>query len=348
MCSLSATQPYIHEWRVRTDQTLGALRRFAASLGAIPGRKAIFYMSDGLVLNPGDVATHAVLATLGTDTVAYNRGSTMLSQDLSLQLVEAMNVASVSNVAFFTFDTRSSNMRDASWMAEERVAMHERTVADPLAVMFDATRGSLDTISVETGGRSYHGPAIEENLPRAVAAIEGQYTVTYYRDPDAGARSKVKVTTTRKGGRVSYLRQIKPHTRTPSTARLEVGVASPQRLASELVLPVVVQIPAGEITFASDEGMMVGEVALYGEAIDDAGKRVADVFEVVSVRMTPDEHRDLDGKTRFSHPLQLTVPPGNYRLRVRFSEPAFRFGAERIVDVVVTADGELIGNDPKN
>lgn len=341
MCALSAVQSYIHEWRVRTEQTIAALRRYTASLGAIPGRKAIFYMSDGLVVDPGDVVTNAVLAMFGTDVMAYNRTQSMLATDLHFDVLDSLRVASTADVTFFTFDTRNSSMRDVSWTAEEARPLSEQKVSDPYALMFDSTRSALDTIAIQTGGRSFHGPRIEANLPRAIRAIEGLYTVGYYRDANARGKPKVKVSVDRKGAVVTYPRRREMTRRLPTTVQLELGVAKPQTQMDGWLIPLMVQIPVSELTFTKQEGRMVAEVALYGEAISQTGERVDDVYELVEVSMTVPEHRDLAPGMRFGHALGLVLQPGSYRLRARFSEPEFRRAAERAVDITVNPDGTL-------
>lgn len=338
MCSLSAVQAYIHEWRVRTEQAMGGLRRFSASLGAIPGRKAVYYMSDGLVMNPGELATSAVLATLGTEQIAYNQMSFTLRNDLYVDVLQSMRVAATADVTFFTFDTRHSSMRDVSWMAEQRVALNERMVSDPFARMFDETRATLTTVALQTGGRAFHGPNIEENLPRAIRAFEGLYAVGYYRAADAKSAPKVKVKIARKGLEVSYPDRTALEKHRPLALRLELAVAHGRPQLDGILLPLVAQLPLGEVDFRKEDGLFKSEIAFFAEAVSPGGERAADVFEIVEVQLTEEEYRTRATR-HLAHAVGLTLPPGSYRLRARLSDADFRHKAERSLDVTVAADG---------
>lgn len=342
ICAMTGAQTYLHEWRVRSQQTLLALKGFAASLAAIPGRKAVLYLSDGIVVNPGEMATQAIVATLGMDEVPYNLVSAELQQDLYYDAIRALRVASTADVTFFTFDTRHSSMRDVSWTAEERVALHERRMSDPFALMFDATRGSLDTVAVETGGRSYHGPSIEKNLPRAIRAIEGLYTVSYYRDAAETGDPKIKVNVARKGAVVTYPRKAVLDRQLPVTARLELGLANPRPHLDGLLVPLVIQLPVERLDFSREEGLLTAGVALYAEAIRVTGERAADVFEMVAVTLPDKADRESLRGQRLVHTLALVVPPGAYRFRVRVCDSAFSQAAERSVDATILEDGSLV------
>ena len=340
MCALSAVQPFIHEWRVRTENTMAALKRFSASLAAIPGRKAIFYLSDGLVVNPGETATQAILATLGSDTVSYSGMSRTLERNEYLNVLEALRVANSADVTYFTFDTRHSNMRDVSWMAEEREALNERMVADPFAYMFDETRSAMGTIAAETGGRSFNGPGIEDNLPRAIRAMEGLYTVGFYLDADLAARDrKTRVSVTRKGLQVSYPGETS-HRIEPVRIGLDLAIGKTGTAVDGFLLPVMVQVPLKDLTFGKIEGMRTAELGLYAEALTADGRRLADVYEMVVVEVPEGEYnRTLEKK--FLHTLNLAVPSGPYRIRVRVSETAFRRAAERSLEITLSPDGSV-------
>jgi VWFA-related protein len=340
-CALSAVQSYIFEWRTRTNETVGGLRHFAASLAAIPGRKVVFYMSDGMVVDPGEVATQAILGTLGTDKVAYNSLRTTLSSNLHFDVLGALRIANSADVTYFTFDTRRSSMRDGSWGADQGVALHERRGSDPFAVMFDETRAATGLVAAETGGRSYNGPKIEENLPTAVRAMEGLYTIGYYADPEETGEAKVKVKVDRRGVEVSSPRAALRKREQPSLARIELGLQSARPDASGLLVPVVVQVPLDDLTFREDGPAFVADLSLYAEALALDGTRAADTFQMVQVRVGRKEYEDTTRDTRFSHTLGLAVPPGSYRVRVRFSDAEFQHAGERVVDVTVDSKGSI-------
>ncbi len=339
-CSESAVQPYLHEWRVRGETTLAGLARFAASLGAIPGRKVVLYMSAGILPNPGQAAVDAILATFGTDVISLRDISFRVQRDLNREMLDMLRVANGADVTFFTFDTRPSSLRDSSWTAEQRVMVHERRFMDPFAAMFDATRGSLDTFAVRTGGRSFHGPKIEKNLPLAVRAIEGLYTVGFYRDPRARGLPRVRVKIARRRLRVTYPDRYDPRKKLPRSIPLELAIGKTRPLERGFLLPVMIQSDANWFRYRKGEGGYHADLAVYVQAVTPRGKSAGETFQMVGIDL--DERRYEQRATlRFAHQVGLVLPPGGYRVRVRLADADFRVTAERAIDVTLGPDGSV-------
>ncbi len=339
-CSESAVQPYLHEWRVRGEMTLAGLSRFAASLGAIPGRKVILYMSAGILPNPGQAAVDAILATFGTDVISMRNISFRLQRDLNREVLDMLRVANGADVTFFTFDTRPSSLRDSSWTAEQRVMMHERQFMDPFSAMFDSTRGSLDTLALRTGGRSFHGPKIEKNLPLAVRAIEGLYTVGFYRDPKARGLPKVKVKIARRRLRITYPDRYDPRKKLPRSVPLELAIGKTRPLEQGFLLPVMVQAEATYLRFRKEGKGYHADLAVYVEAVRPDGSVAGEAYQVVGVDVDERRYEQRAG-LRFAHQVGLVLPPGGYRIRVRLADADFRVTAERAIDVTVGEDGSV-------
>jgi len=339
-CSESAVQPYLHEWRVRGEMTLAGLSRFAASLGAIPGRKVILYMSAGILPNPGQAAVDAILATFGTDVISMRNMSFRLQRDLNREILDMLRVANGADVTFFTFDTRPSSLRDSSWTAEQRVMMHERQFMDPFSAMFDSTRGSLDTLALRTGGRAFHGPRIERNLPLAVRAIEGLYTVGFYRDPKARGLPKVKVKIARRRLRISYPDRYDPRKKLPRSIPLELAIGKTRPLERGFLLPVMIQAEATYLRFQKEGKGYHADLAVYVEAVRPDGTIAGESYQVVGIDVDERRYEQRAG-LRFAHQVGLILPAGGYRIRVRLADADFRVTAERAIDVTVRDDGSV-------
>ena len=284
-CMSGATEPFVFEWRGRGDQTLRGLTLLSGSLGAIPGRKAVLFLGPGIVTQPRQVAGNAALAVFGTDRLSPSMTLGDRDSDLNQLMLEMTRIAGAADVSFFTLDSRPSSLRDQSTSAEQSDAMNERRLFDPFQQIFDATRRSLDTIALQTGGRSMHGPALDKNLPVIARSIEGIYSLGFYRDPTSSRRPNVKVKVSRKGTVVSFPDRYDSRRGEPATIPVEVAIGRTQGLAGGILVPVVLQARASSLTFREEEGKDVARVSVYAEAITPEGKREASAYQQVEVRL---------------------------------------------------------------
>ncbi|MBP7149805.1 MAG: VWA domain-containing protein [Acidobacteria bacterium] len=340
MCSLAAVQPYLAEWNNRAVATLNGLKRLSGWLAAIPGRKAVMLMSSGFLSDPGDIVQSAVLATFGTDAIPINTARTLYARDTNFDVLAMLRAASTAQTTFYTFDTRPSNLRDASFEAEQRVRMHERRGADPFASIFDSSRASMDTLAMQTGGRSFNGPAIEKSLPLAMRSIEGLYTIGFYRDPVADRKLRIKVRVSRKGVEVSTPDRYDPRVNQPVPAPMELALAKPRSSPQGMVIPVLLQVPVRILTFEKTDLGETAQVSVYAEAISSAGERFAESFEQVEVALAAAQSA-ADKDKNFGHSVNLVVPPGSYIVRVRLSEADLKVLADRSLAFTVNTDGTI-------
>lgn len=342
-CARTAAQSFIFDWRTRAEKTIASLQQFSASLGAIPGRKAVLLMSDGIVQDPGAMATSAILAYFGTDTIDASRLSTVLRRDVAQELQRLNHVASGSDVTFFTFDARPSGRKNIGNDADMRAQFHERNFyGDPFSAMFEGTRGSLDVLAIGTGGRSYHGPLLLKTLPAAAAAIEGLYTITFLRDPRATSQSKLRVKVARRGVEVSFPDKFDPRRERPMTVSLELAIGQSQPLNERWVVPVHVQLPLTALTFGpTDEAHTKhAQVALFAEAVSPEGARGGEAYEMVDVALDPNQVENRLGR-HFAHTLSLVIRPGAYRLRVKYADAEFHSTGERAIDFTLQSSGAV-------
>lgn len=340
-CMSGATEPYVFEWRTRGEQTLRGLTLLAGSLGAIPGRKAVLFLGPGIVPQPRQTAANAAIAVFGTDRLSVSSALLERDADLSQLMLEMTRVAGAADVSFFTLDSRPSALRDQSTSAEQRDGLQERRLFDPFQQIFDTTRGSLDTLAIQTGGRALHGPSLDKNLPVLARSIEGIYSLGFYRDPAASRRPSVKVKVARRGAVVSYPDRYDSRRGEPLTIPVEIAIGRTEGLAGGILVPVVLQARASALTFREEEGQDVARVALYAEAITPEGRREAAAYQQVEVRLDVSRRGDRP-RLAFSHEVPLVLPPGAFRIRVRLSESGFQHVSDRAVDITLNSDGTVI------
>lgn len=342
-CARTAAQPFIFEWRTRAENTIASLRRFAGSLHAIPGRKTVLYMSDGVVQDPGEMALMAILGKYGTDRIDVARLRSTLQRNLYQEMQALSSVASGADVTFFTFDARASNRADVAGSAEQRERLDDRMMSDPFRAMFAGTRGMMDSLAIGTGGRSYNGPQLLKNLPQAASAIEGLYTLTFYRDPSVGRNPKIKIKVSRKNTIVSFPDKYDPRRQTPLTLPLEIAVGKARPFEDRWLVPVHIQIPLAPLPFKRDSEThkYLVQLGIYGEADAPEGRRASDVYELVDSTLDDRSFEERVGKF-FSRTIELKVAPGPYRLRIRFTDSSSKVTGDRTIDVTLLPDGSVV------
>lgn len=347
-CSTTALQPYLYEWAGRADRTLRALDSYVSSLAAIPGRKLVFLMSPGFVADAGEVATHTILSVFGTDLIDIRDLRFRLQRSMQTDMLEVLRHAAESDVTFFTFDTRPAHLTNQSVDVDLREKMHERRTLDPFNAMFQETRGSLDTIAIQSGGRAIHGTRVVENLARGIGASEGLYTVGFYRDASATRRGRLRVDIDRRGAEVTFPDRFDPRRSSRATAPLELAIGESHPAEDGILLPVMMQMALTHVETESRDPLFGGETggdaglhfAVYAEAITPQGERVASIFETVAVNV-PEHDVGRLGELKFAHRVNLIVPPGAYRVRVRVADAGGSAGADRAVDITVDPQGKL-------
>lgn len=82
--------------------TLDAMKDFVASLGGIPGRKAIVYVSDGLPIRAGDDLFQAAVERFPDELSSLRMES--MQYDASRRFTDIARLASTNRVAFYTLD----------------------------------------------------------------------------------------------------------------------------------------------------------------------------------------------------------------------------------------------------
>jgi hypothetical protein len=260
--------------------------------------------------------------------------------NLNQLMLEMTRLAATADVSFFTLDSRPSSLRDQSSDVEQRDGMAERKLFDPFQQVFDTTRASLDTISIRTGGRSLHGPALDKNLPILARSVEGTYSLGFYRDPTASRKPSVKVKVARRGAVVTFPDRYDSRRDEPTTIPVEIAIGKTEGLAGGILVPVVVQARASSLIFREEEGQDVARVSVYAEAITPGGKREASAYQQVEVRLDVSRRGDRS-RMAFSHEVPLVLPPGGYRIRVRLSEVSFKQVSDRSVDITLNSDGTV-------
>jgi VWFA-related protein len=299
--------------RLSAKATLATLRTLLSTTASLQGRKLLFLVSDGFLVNQQDAD---VIELMRGVTEAAAQTSTVI---YSIDLREATSGSSidVSTNAPVDFSGRTSGLETS-----------ERT----------ANRQPLQTMSDDTGGRTLLNPdSIADGVVQALDETANYYLLAWRPDVDEQRQGKGRLIVTVKNHpdwRVRMRKKFYQPVAESAPAKnsmdpLHVALASPyprrqapvqmsvgytMNPANNQTLKLSMQVEPQLFLAQLESDKHKAEVDVFGAAIDDRGVIVT--FKQV-LTITP------DALTRQSPVIwhqQLTVPPGLYQLRVALRE----------------------------
>jgi VWFA-related protein len=308
--------------RADTTGTIEVLQSLMESAAVLPGRKLVFFLSDGFVVDP--------------------RGSNALNL-----LRRATQIAARSGAVIYSVDMRGSFLDaavDAS--SSDYVDMTSRHAGVSLGETI-VPREPLNVLADETGGRTIvNSAAIDDAIEQAVRETSDYYVLAWRPGSESERSAKARLQVTIQGRpdlrvrlRKTYLvidEAAGPGT-SPATAanmtpeaQLLTTLGSTQplktlptslsigyvRSGSVPVLQTSMQITREAFNFDPATAKQKSEVDVIGAAIDDRGL-IYTFKQVLTVtpHMTPESP-----STPVVWNQQLTVRPGLYQVRVAVRE----------------------------
>jgi VWFA-related protein len=299
--------------RIDAFNTLRALQGVIESSSAVPGRKLVFLLSDGFVVDP--------------------RGSSTM--DLLHQVTK---IAARAGAVIYTMDTRG-NFLDSSVDASNNdfVDMTSRHAGISLGESM-GPREPLSIMAAETGGRAiFNSSSIENAIRQSVDETSEYYVVGWRPDADNERNGTARMEITVAGRpelkvrlRKSYLSSApststKEGNKTPATPEAQLlaalGTAYPKRniptslsvgytksSTGGFTLQAAMQVQRSSLNLLTDVREQKRELDVIGAAIDDRGliysfKQVLTVLP--QTKPTP-----------VIWTQQLAVQPGLYQVRV--------------------------------
>ena len=323
-----------NQGRMTTADTLDALRSLMLSSSALPGRKLLFFLSDGFIINERKSGALEVLD----------------------KVTEA---AARAGVVVYTMDLRQNSFGLASGVdasTNEYVDLSARRVGIASGEL-SATREPLQIIADKTGGRAiYNANSIDDQFRLAIKETSDYYVLAWRPDGDEQVKrkSRVKVTVRDRADLTVRLRsnfyepshetiarigkaksdtasKESPKDSAPQQQRSEIELlAALGSLYSQKELPVTISVGYVDTSdkdmalkvsmqinrdaFEFDENDNAGktEVDVIGAAIDDRGI-ILTFKQLLTLR--PESLSQAE-KALIVWNQQLSVPPGLYQVRV--------------------------------
>lgn len=306
------------QYRADAAATLAVLRNLMKSTAKLPGRKLVFFLSDGFVVDP--------------------RASNTLDA-----LHEVTQAAAQSGVVIYSMDTRGTFM-DAGVDASRSpyIDLTSRQGGRSLGETM-APRAPLSLMSEETGGRAiFNSNSIEDAIRQAVRETSDYYVLSWRPDVENERTGKARIEVAIEGRsdlrarlRRNYFKRPTSLILTKTTAPTSTDTAPETQLLAVLgspyadrSLPTSMSVgyvktdgasPTLQISMQMQRDAFIidvekSEVDVIGAAIDDRGlvysfKQVVTVIPKTADRQAPVVWNQ-----------QLRVQPGLYQVRVATRE----------------------------
>lgn len=283
--ALQWARQYAQEIRHDLDDSIDALRDLVVGLAALPGRKALIHVSDGLPMIPGQDLFELVQLEFG----ATGAATQALAYDRSTRYRELAAQANAQRVTFYTIDARgltgysAGTVEDMSPDTPGIGAMIDRVVNDNL-------QSTLQMLARETGGRAIlNTNRAAPDLRRVAQDFRTYYSLGYTpaRSGD-GAYHRIEVRVKRPGVEVRHrtgYRDRPVTTRMADTvlsalrfpvdrnglgALLEVGPSQPHEDGLWLQT-LLLKVPYSEIVMFADGERRAARLRLWIAVADRAG-----------------------------------------------------------------------------
>jgi VWFA-related protein len=326
----------------RTRGSLDALKRFLGSLGGVPGRKALIFVSDGIVNRPGEDLFIAYRNAYGSSSLNPGVPKIDPNIDYSRQvgnfdvLREVQQVAEAANAAgvtFYALDAQGDHaiaVRSAAsegWAeTSEVISTFEANVREPLEYTSEATGGRR----IEASDKLLSDLAI-------VAADFDSYYSLGFRPPEAeqGKMQDIKVRLlgdAAKGRTVRYRESRRTKGTDQRTGEamlaaifynatanpLELGLTHGEPVRREdgnMVLPVTIEIPVARIALIPEEAVSAGRLSIYVTVKDKSGD-AREVQRLPFHLQIPSDKVEEAKQHAAHHTLQVVLRPGDQQIAV--------------------------------
>ncbi len=291
--------------------TIGSIAAFSDTLGGLPGRKALLYLSDGIPTRPAESIGEAWIAKYDQwfqqnenairncsrypeaipDLTRALTGSGTSGFNLESEFDRLTIRASDNQVAFYPV---SNSGRDASMVSAANLGSSDGGSSQVMrsAMIAEAMSrdGSLLQMAEDTGGRALTGNAnVGELLAQASRDFTTFYSLGYTpleRTKD-NSFHKLEVKVSRDGAKARHVKGY--HAKTWRDRLVDMTVASAlydleanpleiqlqtgdtQRVGGRFKVPVLVQIPFREIQMVSDGGKYNASLSILVVVRDNKG-----------------------------------------------------------------------------
>jgi hypothetical protein len=313
---LSSIEMYAQSVGQRVVHTCQVLDYFVDSLSGVPGRKALFYISDGMPISPGELLFRQWWEKYGRaygDQFGVSSPQNSAREyDTSEAILELIAEAAANRVAFYPIDSSQEPGTRAISASNAQVELVEQVLS-----FGNADQVALGLLARSTGGESIiNSSGLEGLIDRVQHDFESYYALGFVsRFQGDGEMHKVKVEVARKGVKLRYLDRYRSknsdqlmadrtlaalyldEATNPLDVRLELGEPTEsdadekkggkkrRKPADSYVVPVVVQLPLANLSLVPEDTAHTGNLSLFLIIQDEDGRTSPPIKIAVPVKI---------------------------------------------------------------
>jgi len=337
-CIKAVTEDYAEERRPLARDYLEALEGIVRYASGLRGRKTVMALSHGVPADPALEAIEAAKAVFGnTDVLARVQLSVNVGGDVRHAMDRLIDLAIRRKVTLHFVDRNLAPSSDAS----ARYGEGNQPGAQPVLVAYEAPQRDLEEIATHSGGIFVGSPGeLYEGLKEAIDIEKGGYHLGFYVDGFRSRQqlSKIKVTSSRRGVRVSHRRgAFEPPPIGALGGQIVLGKPQPADSRPGKYIPFKIEVNPYLMGYQVTKHVAEAHFTLHVVVTAENGRRVADSFHFISHGYPRDVWDDEQAE-----PVTILgaveAPPGNYTLDAYFYNS--RNGRDGEVTTEVLVDGE--------
>jgi VWFA-related protein len=324
---LNRAQRILQQSHAVARNTFISLESLARTVAPQPGRKLVFFISDGFLLNSND-------------------------RDIYERLSNITNVAARNGVVIYTIDGRG--LATDSTFDATTAGHFDPTgiIASANAGEMTATQETLRTLAADTGGRALlNTNAPEASITKTLKETSTYYIIAWRPEGDEQKSDKLRRIELKIKGRPELTVQVKrgflPPAKEPTAKAVptvEVKSTKPKTPVEEMraaivsfypnagiptalaldymdapkdgpLLTISMQVPAGALSFDTIEGKAKAEVDVGGYVYNDKGQTGASFSDHLTANADSLEVAQQPGRSVF-YTYHIKLAPGLYQVRV--------------------------------
>ncbi len=316
----------------RARVSLDALSRFVATLGGIPGRRALIYVADGIPIRPGEDLFYAWANAENIQDYMAGNISEYRRQigdfDLTRQFEELAAQANANRVTFYALDAAGNHTHQVRGAATEG-----RVDTVVLSTFENNYREPQELVAQETGGQRLEASSrLDRDLLEIATDFVSYYSLGFEAEPTPEREwNDVKVEVVgRKDLRVRHRQRFRPKPREQRLAErtlamlmygtgdnpldISVSTEAPElRNDGAAVLPIQVRIPLSRVALIPQGDSHTGQLSIFVTTKDEAGNP-RPVQKLPFHIQIPADKFDQAMEQRAEYRLPLLVRPGDQQV----------------------------------
>jgi VWFA-related protein len=311
-----------------TRNTFIALENLARTIAPLPGRKLVFFLSDGFLLNNNETVTNE-------------------------RLLNITNVAARNGVVIYTMDARGLVVDPSSDASQPATADHTGRIQTAAFGEITAMQTGLRTLADNTGGRALlNSNSLDAGITKTLQETATYYVISWRPESEEQKSDKLRRIEVKIKGRPELNVQVKrgflssakkPATKTAPAAdaknskpktpvdeiRSAITAFSPtSELPTSLsldyidspqndgaMLTIAMQLPAEALAFDPAEGKFKAQVDVAGYVYNDKGQTGASFQERLTANADSMEIAHQRGRALY-YASNVRLAPGLYQVRV--------------------------------